>query len=636
MIDPRRVSSRIPRTSVASSSTTIDPGDVGDRPNADRGLVRSLTSRRAPFATLFDALDLTAEVRYNFYTPDERTNDREEVAGRSADALPRCVVLRWRRAPDVVVQSPSAPTVTGRPPTPAPIRGSMPVAGALVDLGMKTEIDLAVVNLITEIVEGGTATAALDPSTVEPIRAEAAAEAEETVFLVEPPADTSSFIELIERTADEAELVASSIDGVVVSRRDGSVKSLVGSSPALSYDAVVARTGARTSSTTIAATSRSVDTSIIATFVEPPVGSIDPTAVDGATRPEHIESIEGAASVVVDMVAAAAALPSSPVAALIPTVSADVGAPDGTEYIGYVLEKYRQGSTGFTLVETVNIDGRSIVSFIDPKVVFGGVYRYRVKSIIRWVRSGLVRYADSEWCRRWVYASIVDGVPPDPPDHVVVRPISRERCVEVTWRVPWDPQLDHAGFRLWRRAVDAQSRPLDGWSEVGRYPVANGRVRVPLAIDDDRFHVFSLTTVTLHDEESLLSEQFGARLNRRWRELGEHPVKQLSQPGASRTPTPTVLPRILRVEEPAARRRVAAFGRVGDHPGQPPDIVYVLRVVSDDTGERRDVRILVDYRERPPVVVERVVVEQGPTIEPTAPVVVPIVEPIIEPIRAGR
>lgn len=56
------------------------------------------------------------------------------------------------------------------------------------------------------------------------------------------------------------------------------------------------------------------------------------------------------------------------------------------EYVGYVIEKYAFEGSGFVLKETIYVPGHDTYDYIDTKIKYGVAYRYRIRSILRWTR----------------------------------------------------------------------------------------------------------------------------------------------------------------------------------------------------------------------------------------------------------
>jgi len=63
--------------------------------------VYSAESGPAPFETLFNDFEIEAFPFYNFWTPDELTNDRDERGNRKIEDIPRFIKVTWNSAPNL-------------------------------------------------------------------------------------------------------------------------------------------------------------------------------------------------------------------------------------------------------------------------------------------------------------------------------------------------------------------------------------------------------------------------------------------------------------------------------------------------------------------------------------------------------
>src|SRR5262249_42718882 len=103
----------LPPIGVASSINKMPPPSAP--PNVTVGKVVapqyfSLESSPAPYDTLFNDFALEAFPFYNFWTPDELTNDKDAVGDRKLEDIPRFVKVVWNPAPTL----PDSPIL--RPP----------------------------------------------------------------------------------------------------------------------------------------------------------------------------------------------------------------------------------------------------------------------------------------------------------------------------------------------------------------------------------------------------------------------------------------------------------------------------------------------------------------------------------------
>lgn len=298
----------------------------------------------------------------------------------------------------------------------------------------------------------------------------------------------------------------------------------------------------------------------------------------------------------------------------------------GVQYMGYLIERHRIGADGIqTLDATIEVSDPETTSVVDLDVLFEVQYSYRIRSIVRWTRDGdtgfdkgskqqspgipsranvgpLTSHVSSfyagDWSR-WADARVVDEIIPDPPRDIQVRPVSSKGEVHVAWVEPFDPQRDLSEIVLVRRTVDRSGDFTSPWSEISRFTVGNGfYVDRTVETQEDRpgYYVYALYTVSVHNQVSVLSEQVGAALTRRWRYSGELPLLQVSSPGATLTAAgdTSVVPFRRKDLDLVPRDAVRFSCRPGAGPSPVLDKRYVLAVRSLSTGEQVTVDLNLD------------------------------------------
>ncbi len=391
-----------------------------------------------------------------------------------------------------------------------------------------------------------------------------------------------------------------------------------------------------------------------ASFIRPSIsGLVSEDRVKSARRPEHAENIMSIARFLPNLeVLAQSGLQERQRRQDIPSFSSPPGLP-ALEYVGYIIEKYRKNAGGtFELMEQIEIPSRVVTEYYDTRVRYGELYRYRIRCVIRWTREAEVEstgrsknffgfkgsqtqailsdkssYFGSEWGKGWTYASVIDTVPPPPPDELTVRPNSSKGRVEISIRLPDDSQKDIRTLRLLRKIRDVQNRDLSDWEQVGR---DFGAMNV-LYYDDDiqldadgvpdqNFkYVYTGITISKHDEISFLSEQLSARLNPDYRLWGEFPVEFVSCAGVRQEHVGSfAVHPVKRVREEV----VVQVPRFGDDETEPKvaiglegreskgnsaleDAKYVVRIESLDTGEKKEYDLRVTFENQKELVRRR-------------------------------
>jgi len=329
--------------------------------------------------------------------------------------------------------------------------------------------------------------------------------------------------------------------------------------------------------------------------------------INSMTEPHHAENAIALVPFVGNLVAYAAAgvqhyrrdvvIPGTPVAK-------DIVKP--LEYIGYVIEKFEQINDSFQKVDTIYIPGREYDSYNDCEIKYGSFYRYRIRGVLRWSRPkevGIlgvpstfipanlniditpyeVSYFGSEWGNEWAYSKTIDCQNPAPPDEFVVRPISNNLdhlgsprpIIEITFKLPYNPQRDINKMTLWRKLIDENNVEVDDWKQIqeqsgvdrqgdllsisvdfeheqddmtGMKILAREKEQTAVFVEyapfNARFvdeniaygfkYVYAALCHTKHGETSKLSDQLAARVNKDWNRDGEFPVEFVSCAGVDK------------------------------------------------------------------------------------------------------
>jgi hypothetical protein len=334
-------------------------------------------------------------------------------------------------------------------------------------------------------------------------------------------------------------------------------------------------------------------------------GLMDQERLDSMNSPQNAEAIVAISPFAGNLaVYSAAGMQSVPREITLPSFNAPATLKP-SEYIGYVIEKYMQVDGSFKRVDVFYIPGRDYTEYYDCRVRYGAVYRYRIRSIFRWCRprgvgvfgkdptvidapgAGLnslapndVSYFGSEWGSEWASAIVIDTVPPPPPREFQVRTDSKNRQVEITFCLPYNPQQDINKMTLWKKIKDQDGYDLTDWIQIQevnaeerqgtrhlfvadvvheqddvtgtkfsvteREIVQNFVEFAPLnsrfvdndvgyfGQDNSYRYVYAAMCHTRHGENSSLSDQLGARLNPHWSRDGEFPLDFVSCAGVNK------------------------------------------------------------------------------------------------------
>lgn len=317
--------------------------------------------------------------------------------------------------------------------------------------------------------------------------------------------------------------------------------------------------------------------SIRVAFVDTGVGNtVAPSRVNVATDAAHANAISATAQVLRHLITySESGLQNAKRKITLRSFEAPNGlAPK--EYVGYLLEKYEQVDGVFVLKEIIGIGDPYVDEYYDTKVRYGGVYRYRIRSVMRWVRPknvgatgtdntiindlstsdpsqaiastsltpNFASYFGSEWSKNWATAHIIDDEPPNPPDQLTVLPQSEKKRIVITFQIPENSQRDIWQMTLYRKVIDRNGRDAQPWTELADFDMSRGGyyedydVRfIPKGVSESGQpfrYIYAATSWSVHNGESKLSEQIGARLNSDWKERGEYSVEFYSSRGVDR------------------------------------------------------------------------------------------------------
>lgn len=674
--------------------------------------VLSQESGPATYDTLFHDFDIQCFPVYNFWVADEETNDTEDVGDRQLDDIPRYIRVNWVPAPDLSMQY----RVRGgqakrRRVNPVIFGSEIDRSQAVVSKGITfvpdhlNNFSLVKQSLANGFVSPGTvhsvvelqhnATTNSDPI----VSTDDHDYIDEDTFLQHPDFDGISLEELRsnvhsltngvtyagrlaaelvspDTSPDQANMFSGKFS-IEKPPESGGIIHMNGiaadsGSPVLSVHAAVAEAGEQNSvpieplldmvEKVIAPPPIIPDDTanrVRVNFVYPSLGGLlDSAKVMAMQAAHHAESTTALAQFLPNLeVMNAAGMQNKTRPIQVPNFPSPSNLPP-IEYIGYVLEKYEQTSNGaFILKETIDLPSREYTSYIDSKIKYSTVYRYRVRAIVRWTRPNFMgilgseptvgigaisqtrsfspynsSYFHSEWSKDWAYGMTIDAVAPSPPDELRVRPDSSRKQVVVSFKLPTNQQRDIYYMRLFRKLQDENGIDVTGWTRVGSdwgpENVLFFDRDVDFFQDNHVRYVYAAQTVTRHNEFSPLSEQLGTRLNRDFVTYGEYPISFVSQAGVKleyhgafgvypfhRADTELVIP----MQTPFVFSGRVAHGNIALDGN-----MYFVRIESLDTGEVHDYPISIVYNNLPTRIDRKnltvsVPTKTGGTTPPTTP-----------------
>jgi len=529
---------------VINSPPRIDPTTV----------IASLSSSAAFHGTLFEDYALEAVAVYNFYTADEQSAFVSDPSA-SLESLPRYVTLDWQPA--------AAPRnfLLSRKGL-RPFDPRTPTAPAAIDVPTATR---AVAN-------GYVAPGAVQALLVDPLPTPEPPAFSEDLFLSSPAGAGSHAT--VERLAGD----------------EFRIKSIPPSASRLRVN-----------------------------FVDPSIaGALDRGRISIASDHVHLASLGALAKLVSGLEVISEFNQDVPLANPVPKFPAAPNSPD-LMYVGYVLERYTLGASGsMDLTRTVVLDDPGQSSFVDREVVYGGRYAYRIRTLVQWTHGPNVgffgtsslnqspvvdtsagrvvrdaSFYSADWSD-WARVAVLDEVPPDPPDELIVQPISPKGQVRIVWKMPNDPRRDISKITL-VRSVGVAGRYSD-WRVLGEFVPANGAF-----VDTDvrphesshASYMYAMYSTSFHGQRSVLSEKIATVLTQRSRYLGEEPVR-LVGPAGDDPMDHAVGPRQRPPTEVVAYDRIVTYIRAAQSDLPLFDRSYVVEVQSLATGERAEVQLSVD------------------------------------------
>lgn len=546
----------------------------------------SQTSVRGYFSTIFHDFELTVDAVYNFYTVDELTSETQDIKGLDLSSVPRYNMLSWKTAP---------PKKIKKVETSKGLRKG--------NDGIQTTKG-SFFNGKNELLAAKTANSSkfIAPSV--------------SVVLEKPIQQKTSKITELEflRSGDKSGRSFNEVSSNDLSKKTSSVLSNKLSSAVVNF----------------------FDLSIDGAFSD--------KKITGITKSEHAESIITLSTVASGLSTLNSAMTPELVKPSIPT-SYVPKLYEGVEYIGYVIEKYRKNEIGsFDLVEEIDIPDPRVSSYVDANITYETVYRYRMKSVLRWARNDSAidvfsvsentlkdnfsssniecSYFESVWSRTWAYASVTDTVLPEPPDEFRIQVDSKKKRNILSWKIPEDRQQDIAGFKVLRKRISLDTmEEMEQWTQIGPaiFEPKNGLyVDNDVQLTDKNGHVgyiYSAVTVSKHGQLSPLCVQYLTVLDTVAGSFSKLPVTLYSISGVmlgSHGSFARVNPRESGIRNLNCTSEVLAEMRTGLTLSSFGSEDTQLRITSMTTGERHDIKLnfsalsedsLISEQSIPPVVI---------------------------------
>jgi len=128
--------------------------------------------------------------------------------------------------------------------------------------------------------------------------------------------------------------------------------------------------------------------------------------------------------------------------------------------VGYIIEKHIQTGVGYKHEKTLTIESPYVSDFVDTNILFGKVYSYSIRSVLRVVTTGFDEESDE--IREVAYfigskpvktiVKTFEYVPPPPPVDLNFVWDYKNSKLQVYWGMPVNSQRDIKQFQVFRRS----------------------------------------------------------------------------------------------------------------------------------------------------------------------------------------
>lgn len=217
----------------------------------------------------------------------------------------------------------------------------------------------------------------------------------------------------------------------------------------------------------------------------------------------------------------------------------DVDSPTApSTYIGYTIIKERlrdPESELWEVVDFIPIPDRKKTYFIDTRIAYGESYRYRIRSVFKFVNyKDLTMFSDykdkdTSFDNNSLYVftggqnfknvyyfdsslsdpsivPVVESVRPDPPHFIQIFPNPKKKNILIMWNQK-QQQKDVIGFNIFRRTNNSNFQKLNNFIIPAR---SNFFLDENVEYETD--YIYAIESLDAHDQSSKLSFQYSAKL----------------------------------------------------------------------------------------------------------------------------
>lgn len=187
-------------------------------------------------------------------------------------------------------------------------------------------------------------------------------------------------------------------------------------------------------------------------------------------------------------------------------------------YIGYHIERWLLDNDEWKFDGHIFIKKPDFrLSYCDNDIIYGKKYRYRIQAVYKStytlnIQKNLDIISFGNWSDFEEVETIDLVVPPEPCDFKLI-PKSQFGKMHLLWNLVIKSQEDISHYKVYRKEVSK----LEDVKNANWMVVAN-KLKQTFFVDDDVkssiIYVYGITTVDKHGNESVMSMQLGAQLNR--------------------------------------------------------------------------------------------------------------------------
>lgn len=285
-----------------------------------------------------------------------------------------------------------------------------------------------------------------------------------------------------------------------------------------------------------------------------------------------------------------------------------------SDYIGYIIIKERlrdSESDTWETAEYIPILDPNKTSLIDTKIAYGESYRYRIRSVFRFVnaedltmfeeykdvdtslnKTSLITFSGGQNFKNTYYfdsklsnpaeLSIFESVRPDPPHSLLLFANSRKKEIIVNWTQK-QQQKDVQGFNVYRRTSNGSFKKLNVYMLDTR-----NNFYIDREVEYETDYIYAIESIDIHENSSKLSFQYCARLK-----------EQDFLVGNVQYPTRLIVNQNLEFgefEQTQEKELISARSSLSIvvnslFPAQQSDLSYLIRITSLDTFAEKQIKL---------------------------------------------